>query len=112
GFSEFGGPADQFWAAMTLVLAVAGAVVASFLLVKRAALTALIVALAFGITAHASLVQLLGGLGPLWTAPRLAEAMREAGLHPMSGRAPGAVTLAGYSEPSAVFLLGTDTRLG
>jgi len=112
GFSEFGGAADQFWAAMTIVLAVVGAVVSAFLLLKRAAMTALITALAFGVTAHASMVQLMGGLGPLWTAPRLAQAMQDAGLHPMSGRAPGAVTLAGYSEPSAIFLLGTDTRLG
>lgn len=112
GFSEFGGQADQVWAAMTIGLALIGAGIASFFLLNRETHAAVITALAFGILTHATLVQLLGGLGPLWTAPRLAEAIRQAGLHPMEGQAPGAVTLAGYSEPSAVFLLGTDTRLG
>lgn len=112
GFSEFGGQADQIWATLTIVLALVGSVVAGFFLLNRAAMTATLTALGFGILAHMTLVQLLGGLGPLWTAPRLAEAIREAGLHPMGGQAPGAVTLAGYSEPSAIFLLGTDTRLG
>lgn len=112
GFSEFGGPADQVWAALTIGLAVVGAIIGGFLLLQRAAITALIVSLAFGVLAHAGLVQLLGGLGPLWTAPRLAQALREANLHPMHGHTPGAVTLAGYSEPSAIFLIGTDTRLG
>lgn len=112
GFSEFGGQADQVWAALTIGLALIGALIAAFFLLNRAALTATITALGFGILTHFTLVQLLGGLGPLWTAPRLAEAIREAGLHPMEGQAPGAVTLAGYSEPSAIFLLGTDTRLG
>jgi len=112
GFSEFGGQADQVWAATTIGLALIGAGIASFFLLNRETHAAVITALAFGILTHATLVQLLGGLGPLWTAPRLAEAIRQAGLHPMEGQAPGAVTLAGYSEPSAVFLLGTDTRLG
>ena len=112
GFSEFGGQADQVWAALTIGLALIGAAIAGFFLIGRETDAAVVTALAFGILTHGTLVQLLGGLGPLWTAPRLAEAIREAGLHPMEGQAPGAVTLAGYSEPSAVFLLGTDTRLG
>jgi len=112
GFSEFGGQADQVWAALTIGLALIGAGIASFFLLNRETHAAVVTALAFGILTHTTLVQLLGGLGPLWTAPRLAEAIRQAGLHPMEGQAPGAVTLAGYSEPSAVFLLGTDTRLG
>jgi len=112
GFSEFGGQADQVWAALTIGLALIGAGIASFFLLNRETHMPVVTALAFGILTHTTLVQLLGGLGPLWTAPRLAEAIRQAGLHPMEGQAPGAVTLAGYSEPSAVFLLGTDTRLG
>ena len=112
GFSEFGGQADQVWAALTIGLALIGAGIAAFFLLARETDAAVVTALGFGIVTHMTFVLLLGGLGPLWTAPRLVEAIREAGLHPMEGRAPGAVTLAGYSEPSAIFLLGTDTRLG
>jgi len=112
GFSEFGGAADQIWAALTIGLALVGAGIAAFFLLGRATDAAVTTALGFGLLTHMTFVMLLGGLGDLWTAPRLAQAIRDAGLHPMEGRAPGAVTLAGYSEPSAIFLLGTDTRLG
>lgn len=58
---------------------------------------------------------LLGGvlpsLAPLAIAPRLSAALDTAGLHALrDGAAPAA--LAGYYEPSAVFLLGTATTLG
>ncbi|HBS31870.1 MAG TPA: 4-amino-4-deoxy-L-arabinose transferase [Parvularcula sp.] len=58
---------------------------------------------------------LLGGvlpsLTPLAVAPRLSAALDRAGLHALrDGAAPTA--LAGFHEPSAVFLLGTQTRLG
>ena len=112
GFSEYGGPGDQSWAAATIALALVGAAVGAFMLLNRMAVTALVVSLVFGVLAHASLVKLISGLGPLWVAPRLEAALREEGLHPMSGEAGGAVTLAGYSEPSAIFLIGTDTELG
>jgi 4-amino-4-deoxy-L-arabinose transferase-like glycosyltransferase len=60
-------------------------------------------------------LSLLGGvlpsLTPLAVAPRLSAALDGAGLHALrDGAAPTA--LAGFSEPSAVFLLGTKTRLG
>lgn len=41
----------------------------------------------------------------------ISAALDEAGLHPMRDKAPPAA-LAGYSEPSAIFLLGTRTALG
>jgi 4-amino-4-deoxy-L-arabinose transferase-like glycosyltransferase len=58
---------------------------------------------------------LLGGVLPslstLAIAPRLSAALDSAGLHALrDGAAPTA--LAGFHEPSAVFLLGTKTRLG
>lgn len=60
-------------------------------------------------------LSLLGGvlpsLAPLAIAPRLSIALDEAGLHALrDGAAPTA--LAGFYEPSAVFLLGTMTKLG
>lgn len=47
---------------------------------------------------------------PLVISPRIAATLDEAGLHPLRDGAPSAV-LSGYSEPSAVFLLGTNTLL-
>ena len=111
GFSEFGGQADQVWTVLTVGLAVAAALIGGFFLLNRAAGTALAISLVIGVIAHTALVQLISGLGPLWTAPRLDQALREAHLHPI-GDGVGAVALAGYSEPSAVFLLGTETTLG
>ncbi len=57
---------------------------------------------------------LLAGILPrlpaLAVSPRLSAALDAAGLHPLrDGAAP--VALAGYYEPSAIFLLGTATRL-
>lgn len=53
----------------------------------------------------------LPSLTPLAIAPRLSAALDAAGLHQLrDGAAPAA--LAGFYEPSAVFLLGTQTRLG
>ncbi len=70
----------------------------------------------FSIPAAAILgVALLGfvlpGLSPLALSPRLSAALDDAGLHPLRDGAPAAA-LAGFSEPSAVFLLGTKTELG
>ncbi len=60
-------------------------------------------------------IGLLGGVLPSLTslgiAPRLAAALDEAGLHSIRDGAPPAA-LAGFYEPSAVFLLGTTTMLG
>lgn len=57
---------------------------------------------------------LLGGvlpsLTPLAIAPRLSAALDAADLHPLRDGAPAAA-IAGFYEPSAVFLLGTKTRL-
>ena len=48
-------------------------------------------------------------LDALLLSPRLSKALDDAGLHPL--RDGGKVALAGYSEPSAVFLIGTETIL-
>ena len=66
---------------------------------------------AAGILAVALLAFVLPGLRPLAVSPQLSAALDEAGLHPLrDGAAPPA--LAGYYEPSAIFLLGTKTTLG
>lgn len=66
---------------------------------------------AAAVLAVALLAGVLPGLTPLALSPRLSAALDEADLHPLrDGAAPAA--LAGYYEPSAVFLLGTRTALG
>lgn len=52
----------------------------------------------------------LPSLDRLQISPRLSDAIREAGLHPLRDGAPP-VALAGFAEPSAVFLIGTQTAL-
>ena len=51
-------------------------------------------------------------LHPLWVSPRVAEALKRAGIDPRNGVTPGPVAVAGYGEPSIVFLLGAHTELG
>ena len=52
----------------------------------------------------------LPGLTQFAVSPRLSAALDDAGRHPLrDGLAP--IAIAGYSEPSAVFLLGTETAL-
>ncbi len=51
-------------------------------------------------------------LQPLWVSNEVAAAMKRAGLDPRNGVTPGPIAVAGFSEPSIVFLLGTRTELG
>jgi 4-amino-4-deoxy-L-arabinose transferase-like glycosyltransferase len=57
-----------------------------------------------------------GGLAPtitrLWVSRAAAEALASRNLDPRNGVTPGPVAIAGYAEPSLVFLLGTSTDLG
>lgn len=66
---------------------------------------------AAAILAVALLAGVLPGLAPLAVSARLSAALEAASLHPLRDGAPAAA-LAGYYEPSAVFLLGTKTQLG
>src|SRR5690606_29775113 len=52
----------------------------------------------------------LPGLTRFAVSPRLSSALEQAGRHPLHDDLPP-VAIAGYSEPSAVFLLGTETAL-
>jgi hypothetical protein len=51
-------------------------------------------------------------LRPLWLSSRAARALALVNLSPREGVTQGPVTVAGYEEPSIVFLLGTNTELG
>lgn len=70
----------------------------------------LLAALAGALLAWAALNVVLPRLEKLELSPRLSRALDDEGLHPLKDDA-APVALAGYSEPSAIFLLGAETRL-
>ena len=76
----------------------------------RAARAAIFASGLAALYAWALMGAVLPRLDALQVSPRLSEALDEAGLHPIRDGA-RTVALAGYSEPSAVFLIGTETRL-
>jgi 4-amino-4-deoxy-L-arabinose transferase-like glycosyltransferase len=98
-------------------VALAGLTVASaggaLFLVRDRLLVACAVAGWAGIAAHAALI---GWVAPhlhgLWLSSRAASALTAAEANPRNGVTPGPVTVAGYAEPSLIFLLGQDTELG
>jgi len=111
--SRYGAEASFAWAVVAAVL-IAGAGVAGLapLIAPGRTLAALLAALGFGALAHGALA---GGLAPslktLWVSQRAAEALAAAGIDPRNGVTPGPVAVAGYAEPSLVFLLGARTEL-
>ncbi|RZJ04173.1 MAG: glycosyltransferase family 39 protein [Brevundimonas sp.] len=108
--TEYGKSTAQTWAALTIVFAIMASLVGAFLMLHRAAVTALMVSLALGVMAHAALAGSLRQLRPLAVAPQLEKVLEQADLHPRQGRA-GPVAITGFHEPSFVFLTGKDTEL-
>jgi 4-amino-4-deoxy-L-arabinose transferase-like glycosyltransferase len=105
------GPAPWAIAAGLLFLA-AGAAGAWFLLRQKAA-AALTLAAGLAGAAHGVLaVGVVPSLKALWLPSRAARALETVGVSPRLGMTPGPVTVAGYEEPSLVFLLGAHTELG
>jgi 4-amino-4-deoxy-L-arabinose transferase-like glycosyltransferase len=103
----------QPWAVIAGLLFVASAGLGAWMLIQRRAVTAVAVAVVVAIVAHGVLVGALApALKPLWLSSRAAKALALADLSPREGVTPGPVTVAGYEEPSIVFLLGTNTELG
>jgi hypothetical protein len=96
--------------ASALFLAAAGLGVG--LIAARPAAATLLAALAAA-AGHAVLLGAVApALAPLWLSSRAAAALSAAGQNPREGVVQGPVAVAGYAEPSLVFLLGADTRLG
>jgi 4-amino-4-deoxy-L-arabinose transferase-like glycosyltransferase len=111
GLTAFGTSTAQTWATITVVCAAMAALIGGFLLVNRAAVTGVLIALVFGVVAHAGLAGTIRQLRPLAIAPRLEKALEENGLHPRQGLTPGPVAITTFHEPSFVFLTGRDTQL-
>ncbi len=101
------------WAVVAAVLFLVAGVGGAVLLWRRQTQAALATAVAAAIAAHAVVIGALApSLQPLWVANRAAQALTRAGLSPREGVVPGPVVVAGYPEPSLVFLLASDTVLG
>ena len=112
--SSYGTAVSMGWAAAAAVLLTAGAICAVVLILfKRQSVTALAATVTLGVLAHDVLAAgLAPTLQPLWVSSRVAQAVRGANLDPRNGVIPGPIAVAGYAEPSLVFLLGTRTELG
>ncbi|HLK24793.1 MAG TPA: glycosyltransferase family 39 protein [Caulobacteraceae bacterium] len=106
----YGGPSTVAPATAAAVLAIAASVAAAAVALRRWGLAALAAAGVAGVAAHATAVAAaLPSLSPVWTAQAIVDALQKTGLDPRGGLTPGPVTVVGFTEPSIVFLLGTDT---
>ena len=111
--AEFGDGFDIWAAALTVLLFVTTALVGGYMILRRAAATAMVAAGALGILAHGAFWMALAPvLEPVWLSREVAEKLEATRLHPRGGVTPGPVEVAGYAEPSLVFALGTPTGLG
>ena len=108
--TEYGRSTAQTWATMTIVFAILASLIGAFLMLHRAAMTAVIASIALGVLAHGALAGTLRQLRPLSVAPQLEKVLLNANLHPRQGRA-GPIAVTGFHEPSLVFLTGSDTEL-
>jgi 4-amino-4-deoxy-L-arabinose transferase-like glycosyltransferase len=108
--TEYGRSTAQTWATMTIVFAILTGLIGAFLMLHRAAMTAVIASIALGVVAHGALAGTLRQLRPLSVAPQLEKVLLAANLHPRQGRA-GPIAVTGFHEPSLVFLTGRNTEL-
>jgi len=111
GLTEFGTSTAQTWAALTIAFTAGAAAIGAFLLLNRAATSAVIASVVLGVIAHAALAGTLRQLRPLSVAPRLEATLEHAALHPRQGRITGPVAITSFHEPSFVFLTGRTTEL-
>lgn len=108
----FGAPALAIGAGFAALVIAVMTLWASLEFWRGAALKGVAIAVPSGaLVAVVLLAGILPRLDDLAVSPRLSAALDDAGLHPLRDGAPPAA-LAGFYEPSAVFLLGTQTGLG
>ena len=103
-------PSAAAGAALMLASAVTGAVL---IWLRQRPVAALAAAGGLAMLGHGVLTAAVApSLKPLWIARRTATALHHMNLDPRNGVIRGPVAVAGYPEPSMVFLLGTRTELG
>lgn len=106
----YGGESAGSTALPAVVIAAVAAGAAALFWLERSYQGGLVATLGGLLFAWAMMNAVLPKLDRLAISPRLSQALDDEGLHPLKDGAP-AVSIAGYSEPSAVFLLGTQTKL-
>lgn len=111
GLTEFGSPAAQALAALSVAGAIGAVAIGAFLLLNRAGKAALAAAIGFGLISHGALAAAMSQMRPLTLSPQVRDALATADLLPSQGQATGPIAITGYHEPSFVFLTGRDTEL-
>ncbi len=113
GLRKFGDGGDVVWVSLTVGFAVIGLAVAAYFMLHKESVTALMILCGCAVIAHAALwAGLVPNLKPLWVSRNIARTLDRQGMDPRNGITPGPVEIYGYAEPSAVFLLGTETHFG
>jgi 4-amino-4-deoxy-L-arabinose transferase-like glycosyltransferase len=101
------------WALVAALAFAAAAAVGAILMWRGRPAAGVIAATAAAAVGHGALAGgVLPDLHALWLSTAAAQALARAGASPWQGVVPGPVAVAGYAEPSLVFLLGADTELG
>jgi hypothetical protein len=111
--NKIAGGDGMAWAIAGAVLYIAAGATGAWLMLRSRPLAALLAGGALTLAAHGLLLGVVApSLKSLWLSNRAAKALAVAGASPAQGVYPGPVTVAGYEEPSLVFLLGSATELG
>jgi 4-amino-4-deoxy-L-arabinose transferase-like glycosyltransferase len=109
----YGDASDLPAAGLSALLLGAAGLGGAWLIVSRSPATAVTAAVSLGVAGHGALAAgLAPRLLPLWLSARAERALEKAQLLPEQGIAETPVAVAGYAEPSLVFLVGTETELG
>jgi 4-amino-4-deoxy-L-arabinose transferase-like glycosyltransferase len=109
---QFGGTLSMLWAALVIVLTSAAVWFAAGRLQRGQAQAAALTAGAIGILVHGVVAGLEApSLRGIWLSERSATAVHALGLDPRQDIVAGPIAVAGYAEPSLVFLLGTPIQL-
>ena len=111
GVTSFGVPSANIMAVMVAISTVVLGFLGWWLMIRKRPRTGLGFLVAAGIIGHLSVVSLLASLKPMWMSQQMEQALVAAHLDPRAGLVPGPVASLGYSEPSLVFRMGTQTEL-
>ena len=111
--AEYGDASDLTAAVLSGGLLLTAGLIGAFLLLRGSAAPAVAATGVLVVLGHGAMAALLvPRLEPLLLSSRVERVLQDARLLPRQGLAPAPVAVAGYSEPSLVFALGTRTDLG
>ncbi len=111
GARQYGAPSATIMVVLVAVSTLVLGFLAWWLMARKRSGAGLGFLVAAGIIGHLSVVSLMASLKPLWMSRQMEDALVAAHLDPRQGLVPGPVASLGYSEPSLVFRMGTQTEL-